>query len=314
MQSALPRALRAVVLIGHGGLDRLSVRDDWPVPSPGPHQALVAPGACGLNNTDVNTRTAWYSAGVSVAPRAALLFTLAALVAAGAAAGEASLRERLAAASPERGQEVFRACSACHSVDKGAAHTIGPNLWGVVDRAVATAEGYDRYTPAMTSFGGAWSAERLDRYLRQPMTVIEGTAMIFPGITSDVDRADLIAWLGLKSPDPTDFASRLTIPEGAAGTGNSRDTRPTAPQSSRSPDLGVLVAGDGAEETHAYCTACHSERIVAQQGLTRADWEELLEQMVEENEMNPIEEPDLGRVLAYLAAHYGPDRPNFPNR
>ena len=74
------------------------------------------------------------------------------------------------------------------------------------------------------------------------------------------------------------------------------------------------MAGEGAVETHAYCTACHSERIVAQQGLTRPDWAELLEQMVEEHEMTPIEEPDLGRILGYLATHYGIDRPNFPNR
>jgi len=62
---ARPRVMRAVVLTGHGGLDRLSVRDDWPVPNPGPGEVLVAVGACGLNNTDVNTRTGWYSAGVS---------------------------------------------------------------------------------------------------------------------------------------------------------------------------------------------------------------------------------------------------------
>ncbi len=62
---ALPRVMRAVVLTGHGGPDRLSVRDDWPVPDLGPGEALVAVGACGLNNTDVNTRTGWYSAGVS---------------------------------------------------------------------------------------------------------------------------------------------------------------------------------------------------------------------------------------------------------
>ena len=65
VHTALPRLMRAVVLTGHGGLDRLSVREDWPRPDPGPCEALIAVGACGLNNTDVNTRTAWYSAGVS---------------------------------------------------------------------------------------------------------------------------------------------------------------------------------------------------------------------------------------------------------
>ena len=72
------------------------------------------------------------------------------------------------------------------------------------------------------------------------------------------------------------------------------------------------MAGEGAAETHAYCSACHSERIVAQPGLTLPDWAELLEQMVEEPEMTPIEEPDLARCLGYLDTHYGPDRPNFP--
>jgi len=62
---APPRTMRAVVLTGHGGLDRLSFRAKWPVPRPGSRQVLVAVGACGLNNTDVNTRTAWYSSGVS---------------------------------------------------------------------------------------------------------------------------------------------------------------------------------------------------------------------------------------------------------
>ena len=240
--------------------------------------------------------------------------TLAALVVAGAAtaAGEASLRERLAAASPEHGQAVFRVCSACHSVDEGAPHTIGPNLWGIVGRPVAAAEGFARYTPAMTAYGGAWSAERLDRYLRQPVAEVEGTAMIFPGVSNDVDRADLIAWLALNSPDPVDFASEHGASAGVTGAAGAQGARSPVPRPVRPADLGVLVAGEGAEETHAYCTACHSERIVAQQGLTRADWEELLEQMVEENGMTPIEEPDLERVLSYLATRYGPDRPNFP--
>ncbi len=53
------------MLTGHGGLDRLSFRDNWPRPAPGAGQALIRVSACGLNNTDVNTRTGWYSSGVS---------------------------------------------------------------------------------------------------------------------------------------------------------------------------------------------------------------------------------------------------------
>ena len=78
------------------------------------------------------------------------------------------------------------------------------------------------------------------------------------------------------------------------------------------PGPGILVAGDGAAETYAYCIACHSERLVAQQGLTWQGWEEVIELMMEEHGMAPIESPNLERVLRYLSTHYGPDRPNFP--
>jgi NADPH:quinone reductase-like Zn-dependent oxidoreductase len=55
--------VRAVVTIGHGGLEQLSYRTDWPDPVPGADEVLIAVGACGLNNTDVNTRVGWYSKG-----------------------------------------------------------------------------------------------------------------------------------------------------------------------------------------------------------------------------------------------------------
>ena len=53
--------MRGVWLTGHGDLDRLEVRNDIPVPHPGPRQALIRVAAAGVNNTDINTRTAWYS-------------------------------------------------------------------------------------------------------------------------------------------------------------------------------------------------------------------------------------------------------------
>lgn len=77
-------------------------------------------------------------------------------------------------------------------------------------------------------------------------------------------------------------------------------------------EFGVLFDAPGVETTFYNCTACHSEMIVAQQGLTRDEWDEMLEWMVEEQGMYEIEEPERTEILDYLAAHYNTDRPNFP--
>ena len=55
--------MRAVILMGHGGMDKLEYHTDWPVPTANDNEVLIRVGACGLNNTDVNTRSAWYSKG-----------------------------------------------------------------------------------------------------------------------------------------------------------------------------------------------------------------------------------------------------------
>jgi len=78
------------------------------------------------------------------------------------------------------------------------------------------------------------------------------------------------------------------------------------------PEFGILFVADGVENTFYTCSACHSEMIVAQQGLTRAGWEKMLAWMTEEQGMMEIEEPDLSEILDYLAANYNEDRPNFP--
>ena len=63
----VPEKMRAFVLTGHGGMDKLVFHDDWPVPKPDAGEVLIRVHACGLNNTDVNTRTGWYSKAVSEA-------------------------------------------------------------------------------------------------------------------------------------------------------------------------------------------------------------------------------------------------------
>jgi len=62
---ALTEFMKAAVLTGHGGIDKLVVREDFPVPKPNSNEVLVEVGACGINNTDINTRIGWYSKSVS---------------------------------------------------------------------------------------------------------------------------------------------------------------------------------------------------------------------------------------------------------
>ena len=57
----IPKVMRGVQLTGHGGLDKLVLRNDIPVPTPGPHEVLIKISAAGVNNTDINTRVGWYS-------------------------------------------------------------------------------------------------------------------------------------------------------------------------------------------------------------------------------------------------------------
>lgn len=64
---AIKKTMNAVVLTGHGGLDKLEYRQDYPVPEPGANDVLIRVGACGMNNTDVNTRSGWYSKAVTEA-------------------------------------------------------------------------------------------------------------------------------------------------------------------------------------------------------------------------------------------------------
>jgi NADPH:quinone reductase-like Zn-dependent oxidoreductase len=60
--------MRAVVLLGHGGFDQLSVRDDVPVPTPGADEVLVNVRASAVNNTDINTRLGWYAKDAATEP------------------------------------------------------------------------------------------------------------------------------------------------------------------------------------------------------------------------------------------------------
>ena len=113
-----------------------------------------------------------------------------------------TLAAMLAAADPDHGARVFRKCGACHKVEEGR-HGIGPSLWGVIGRDVASVEAY-AYSEPMRAKGGAWTADALFEYLENPRGVVPGTRMTFAGLPRPEDRAAVIVFLNNAdgSPEP----------------------------------------------------------------------------------------------------------------
>lgn len=233
-------------------------------------------------------------------PLAAALLALACLTPdAPTLADAASVAARLAAAEPDAGAKVFRRCAACHTADAKARHKVGPPLWNVVGRPVAGVDGF-RYSSALAEHGGAWDYGTLDAYLADPRGTVPGTRMAFPGLKKPSDRANLIAWLRLQADEPT------ALP--AADVEAVASARATAGSAEEPAELALLPAGDGRQDVFETCSSCHSLKLVVQQGLPAGRWDEIIDWMVEEQEMDEPEPAARDRIVAYLAEHYGVDR------
>jgi len=72
------------------------------------------------------------------------------------------------------------------------------------------------------------------------------------------------------------------------------------------PALAAMAPGEGREATYYACAACHSIRLVTQQGLSRARWDHLLDWMVDKQGMPELADEQRAEILAYLAENYGP--------
>lgn len=119
-----------------------------------------------------------------------------------AAAQGPSLAELLVAANVDKGATEFKKCVACHSVGKGEANKLGPNLYDIVGRDLAAVDSFGSYSGAIKEKGGAWTYEMLDAWLKNPKSVISGTSMAFGGIRKADKRANLIAYLRTFSDAP----------------------------------------------------------------------------------------------------------------
>ena len=110
----------------------------------------------------------------------------------------------LASASAEKGEAVFKKCSACHNAEKGGAAGIGPNLYGIVGASHDNMPGYAYSDALMAMKGKPWTWEELSKWLASPKTYAPGTKMAFAGISKPEDRASLLLYLNSKddSPEP----------------------------------------------------------------------------------------------------------------
>jgi cytochrome c len=118
----------------------------------------------------------------------------AALVLACGALPADDLDDRIAAANPKRGQLLYLQCKACHDLEAGLPHKVGPNLNGIFGRMAGTVPGF-KFTDAMAKSGIVWTPAAMDTWLRQPGAMIPGNGMAFPGIAGDNDRAAVIAYM-----------------------------------------------------------------------------------------------------------------------
>jgi cytochrome c len=119
---------------------------------------------------------------------------------------EQSFDNMLATASVGRGAEIAKQCEICHNVEKGQGPKVGPDLYDVVGRKVASVAGFN-YSTALKAKGGTWTFDALNTWLTNPGADVPGTAMTFAGLSNEKQRADVIAYLNTLSDHPQPLPS-----------------------------------------------------------------------------------------------------------
>ena len=99
------------------------------------------------------------------------------------------------------GEKIFKKCAACHSINKGGKHKIGPALYNVVGRKVGGIEDY-KYSKALIAYEKEWTFEELNGFLIKPAKHIKGTKMAYAGLRKEADRASVIKYLNANSDSP----------------------------------------------------------------------------------------------------------------
>ena len=110
----------------------------------------------------------------------------------------------LALGDVDHGKNVFKKCSACHSIKEGGKNNIGPRLWSVMFRPVGSLADY-KYSKALSKYQKDWTWEEMNGFLLKPSSWIKGNKMGFAGLKKDKDRASVMLYLNQNSTEPKEL-------------------------------------------------------------------------------------------------------------
>ena len=99
-------------------------------------------------------------------------------------------------------QATAKACQACHDFTKGGPNKQGPNLWDVVERPIASHEGFAYSDSLKEHAGDKWTFDHLNTFVHDPKSFAPKTKMLFSGVKRDQQRADVLAFLRTLSDSP----------------------------------------------------------------------------------------------------------------
>ncbi|OOG74410.1 cytochrome c family protein [Sinorhizobium sp. A49] len=156
---------------------------------------------------------------------------------------EVDIKPLLLKADVAAGETAFKKCASCHTVDKGGANKVGPNLWGLVNRPIASHEGFS-YSAGMKTFaeGGkvVWDYDHLSFFIEAPKKHVPGTAMGFAGVKKPDERANLIAYLREHADAPAALPDAAASAEAApaAATEGAAEKPAEAPAAEAKPAEG----------------------------------------------------------------------------
>jgi cytochrome c len=165
--------------------------------------------------------------------------------------------------NPSRGQRIFGACAACHSLQPNQNMT-GPSLAGLWNRKAGMVASFTRYSPALESSNIVWDNKTLDAWIENPEHLVPGNQMTFQGIEDAGQRADLLAFLK-QATQPGASVAQHDSPMGGMGGGMGGMM-----DGARVPNLKTLDPEDRVQAI-SYCKETYT--ITTANGQTRKFWE-----------------------------------------